>query len=79
MHRGVIDFQKNELLNHAGEPKNGHAYHEKTAERCGSQFCRKKKTYEGYENKQVNQPEISDLDNGFVGDIQFSQFIFPVK
>ena len=75
----MIDFEENELFNHAGEPKNRHADHEKAAERGSSQFFWKKKTNEGYENEQVDQPEISDLNNGFVSNIHFSQFIFPVK
>ena len=75
----MIDFQKNELLNHAGEPKNGHADHEKAAERGGCQFIWKKKTKEGHENKKIDQPEIGDLNDGFIRHVEFGQFIFPVK
>lgn len=44
MHHGMIDFQKNKLLDHAGEPEDSHAKHKKPAHGCGGQFLGENKT-----------------------------------
>lgn len=79
MHHGMIDFEENKLLNHAGKPKNGHTNHKKPAQGCSGKILAKDEANQSHKNKQINEPEISNLNDGFVGDIQFSQFIFPVK
>ena len=75
----MIDFEKNELLNHAGKPEYGHTDHKKPAQGCSGELIAEDEANQCHKHKQINEPEISNLNNGFVGNIHFCQLIFPVK
>jgi hypothetical protein len=74
----MIDFQKNELLNHAGEPKTDMPIMKSGRDGVDVNSFGKRKQRRPRKQK-IDQPEIGDLNDGFIRHVEFGQFIFPVK